>query len=309
MSKVDETKKQRSNGYKRKRLEVPPQKNFIEKKDTPQFIKEILKEEGKVKEDTKLVKTIKEENNILEKAKKEEVKEGVDNIITSIKGLFIIAPSGSGKTQFSNEKFIDLDKRYTFPQGRWWETETRVKVNEDLKNLVTDITSKGTNVMYADDLGLVADYVVLIPDDLHYKNLQNIRVNQPGIEEWNRIQKDKIELSEKYKDKILTSFNFVDGSGFTVREYKPEIDSRVLDVLNKTEINAEYLRSISDKKKPKIDDYDRIVMILDDMIKSAESGRTSVMVDLKDLSVGTMRNLSSFLKKGKFTFTGESIIW
>jgi hypothetical protein len=128
---------------------------------------------------------------------------------------FIVAPSGSGKTFVSKDSdvFIDADTLFEWPStDRWWEDETlATKVNENNKQILAQWLSgdqDGKMVLYADDLGLDPDGVVLIDEGKHQGNLRNERPGQPGIKDWPEILKSRHKL-EKSGIPIYNSFDHI----------------------------------------------------------------------------------------------------
>lgn len=108
---------------------------------------------------------------------------------------FLVAPSGSGKTEWAevHNDCVDLDKIFIFPKTKEWWLDEKVAAetnSANQKRLVDWLSADvdGKIGMYADDLGLNADAYVMPPRDvLEYNLAHKGNLLQPGPEALDRI--------------------------------------------------------------------------------------------------------------------------
>jgi hypothetical protein len=115
---------------------------------------------------------------------------------------FLVAPSGSGKTTWAKEnpRYVDLDTIFEWPDvSHWWKDPALAeKVNSNNRNILEKWLSQPGNEigMYAEDLGLGADYYVLVPEGEHRKRMASKdRPDQPS--DFSEVVHGRKVISEK----------------------------------------------------------------------------------------------------------------
>lgn len=108
---------------------------------------------------------------------------------------FVVLPAGSGKTFLCNRcsaRFVDGDNLFIFPEVKNWIKNFELKNMTDKKNI--DILARWLNgpkdgkiLLYADDLGMIADAYFLLPEDVN-KHLLESRIERTvDASHWERI--------------------------------------------------------------------------------------------------------------------------
>jgi hypothetical protein len=136
-----------------------------------------------------------------------------------VRNQFLVAPSGSGKSFFSttNPNYIDADTIFEFPDvgdGEPWWNDPDLAASVDLNNaeILKEALrhDEGLVYMYADDLGLIPDAVVIVSKRVLRSNLPArgpiSETGQPDINYFDDIVAKQADLLARYPDIIFDRF-------------------------------------------------------------------------------------------------------
>jgi 23S rRNA U2552 (ribose-2'-O)-methylase RlmE/FtsJ len=140
-------------------------------------------------------------------------------ISSHVRGMLVLAPSGSGKSMFvkamDNDLYVDLDDIISWPDDpTWWEDDDLNEKQQWLIALTVEdwlFDNPEKIGFYADDAdghlrGLVDAYV-LIDETRHIANLTD-RDRRPNIQDWGRIKRMRDEVSHEVIFNNFDQLNF-----------------------------------------------------------------------------------------------------